>query len=56
MEAAAELYLATRKDNQPFDPAAFGFVFSTADIETHLKRTRAAHLAREGRKLHARAA
>ncbi|HEX7362350.1 MAG TPA: hypothetical protein VF283_17805 [Bryobacteraceae bacterium] len=50
MEAAAELYLAARKDNQPFDPAAFGFVFSTAEIESHLKRARAAHLAREQRK------
>ncbi|HEX7362758.1 MAG TPA: hypothetical protein VF283_19885 [Bryobacteraceae bacterium] len=56
MEAAAELYLAARKDNRPFDPGAFGFVFSTVDIETHLKRVRAAHLAREGRKLHAQAA
>jgi hypothetical protein len=56
MEAAAELYLAARKDNQPFNPAAFGFVFSTAEIENHLRRLRAAHLAREGRKLHARAA
>jgi hypothetical protein len=50
MEAAAELYLAARKDNQPFDPAAFGFVFATAEIETHLQRLRAAHLAREQRK------
>ncbi|MGH9625088.1 MAG: hypothetical protein ACRD4G_12215 [Bryobacteraceae bacterium] len=56
MEAAAELYLAARKDNQPFDPAAFGFVFSTAAIENHLRRVRAAHLAREQRKLHAQAA
>ncbi|MGH9654681.1 MAG: hypothetical protein ACRD6B_14595 [Bryobacteraceae bacterium] len=50
MEAAVELYLAARKDNRPFDPAAFGFVFSTADIENHLKRVRAAHLAHEQRK------
>ncbi|MGH9652632.1 MAG: hypothetical protein ACRD6B_04110, partial [Bryobacteraceae bacterium] len=50
MEAAAELYLAARKGNQPFDPAAFGFVFSTADIQNHLKRTPAAPLAREQRK------
>ncbi|HEX7361633.1 MAG TPA: hypothetical protein VF283_14175 [Bryobacteraceae bacterium] len=49
MEAAVELYLAARKDNQPFDPAAFGFVFSTVDIENHLKRARAAHLATEQR-------
>ncbi len=50
MEAAVELYLAARKDNRPFDPAAFGFVFSTADIENHLKRVRPAHLAHEQRK------
>ncbi|MGH9622055.1 MAG: hypothetical protein ACRD45_20420, partial [Bryobacteraceae bacterium] len=50
MEAAVELYLAARKDNRPFDPAAFGFVFSTADIENHLKRVRAGHLAHEQRK------
>ncbi|MGH9622985.1 MAG: hypothetical protein ACRD4G_01440, partial [Bryobacteraceae bacterium] len=46
MEAAAELYLAAQKDDRPFDPAAFGFVFSTAEIESHLTRGRAAHLAR----------
>ncbi len=56
MEAAAELYLAARKDNQPFDPAAFGFVFSTAGIEDHLKRLRAAHVAREQMKSHSHAA
>ncbi|MGH9772399.1 MAG: hypothetical protein ACRD4Q_11985 [Candidatus Acidiferrales bacterium] len=56
MEAATELYLAARKDNQPFDPAAFGFVFSTAGIEDHLKRLRAAHVAREQMKSHSHAA
>ncbi|MGH9438933.1 MAG: hypothetical protein ACRD22_13815 [Terriglobia bacterium] len=49
MEAAVELYLAAQKDNWLFDPAAFGFVFSTAEIENHLKRSRPAHLAREQR-------
>ncbi len=56
MEAAAELYLAAAKDNQPFDPAAFGFVFSTAEIENHLKRLGAARFASEQRKSLARAA
>ncbi|HEX7361598.1 MAG TPA: hypothetical protein VF283_14000 [Bryobacteraceae bacterium] len=56
MEAAAELYIAARKGNRPFDPASFGFVFSTADIENHLKRVRAAHLAREQGKSLAQAA
>ncbi len=56
MEAAAELYLAARKDNQAFDPAVFGFVFSTAEIENHLKRLGAARFASEQRKSLARAA
>ncbi|HEX7360356.1 MAG TPA: hypothetical protein VF283_07675 [Bryobacteraceae bacterium] len=56
MEAAVELYLAAQKDNWLFDPAAFGFVFSTAEIENHLKRSRPAHLAREHRKSPVRAA
>ncbi|HEX7363339.1 MAG TPA: hypothetical protein VF283_22845 [Bryobacteraceae bacterium] len=46
MDAACELYLAAQKDHRPFDPSAFGFVFSTADIETHLKGLGAAHRAR----------
>jgi len=42
LELAAQLYLAAQKDHQPFEPAAHGFDFSSAEIERHLARVRAA--------------
>jgi hypothetical protein len=36
LETASRLYLAAKETHQPFDPAANGFVFSTAQIEQHL--------------------
>ena len=41
LEAAAKLYLTAKQNNETFDPAANGFVFSTAEIEQHLARTAA---------------
>ena len=41
LEQAAKLYLAAQQDNQPFDPAAHGFVFSIDVIEGYLARVRA---------------
>ena len=41
LEQAAKLYLAAQQDNQPFDPAAHGFVFSIDLIEGYLARVRA---------------
>jgi len=37
LEQAARLYLAAKKENKPFDPAAFGFEFSIVDIERFLE-------------------
>ncbi|MGH9619366.1 MAG: hypothetical protein ACRD45_06595, partial [Bryobacteraceae bacterium] len=56
LETAAKLYLAAKHDNKPFNPAAFGFVFSTAEIEQYLEGVRAANLAREAMKAQLRAA
>ncbi|MGH9772916.1 MAG: hypothetical protein ACRD4Q_14670 [Candidatus Acidiferrales bacterium] len=56
LEANPELYLAAQKNNRPFDPAVFGFVFSTVEIQNHLKHVRAAHLAPEPRKSFVKAA
>jgi hypothetical protein len=38
LEAAAKLYTAAKRDNKPVDPAAFGFVFSSAEIDAFLAR------------------
>ena len=38
LDEAARLYLAAKQENKPFDPAEFGFDFSTEEIEHHLKR------------------
>jgi hypothetical protein len=38
LEAAAKLYATAKRDNKLFDPAAFGFEFSTAKIEDFLSR------------------
>ncbi len=35
-ELAAQAYREARENNQPFDPAALGFVFSTAEIQAFL--------------------
>ena len=37
LEQAARLYLAAKKENKPFDPAALGFEFSIVDIERFLE-------------------
>jgi hypothetical protein len=37
LDEAARLYLAAKQESKPFDPAEFGFEFSTQDIEHHLK-------------------
>ncbi|HEX7363476.1 MAG TPA: hypothetical protein VF283_23540 [Bryobacteraceae bacterium] len=44
LEMAAKLYLAAKRDNKPFDPAAFGFDFSISAIEDYLEGIRAANL------------
>jgi hypothetical protein len=44
---AAMLYLAAKKDRQPFHPADFGFEFSIADIESYLHGQRARQVADE---------
>ena len=41
---AAKLYIAAKHDRQPFDPAEFGFEFSTADVEDFLRGQRAPFL------------
>jgi hypothetical protein len=56
LETAAKLYLAAKHDNKPFDPAAFGFVFSTAVIEDYLESIGAASVAPEHLKTQLRAA
>jgi hypothetical protein len=45
-QRAANLYLAAQHDRQSFDPAAHGFEFSIADIETYVEDLRAANVAR----------
>ena len=42
LDLASKLYLAAQQDHTPFDPAANGFDFSTAQIEHYLARVRAA--------------
>ncbi|HEX4231537.1 MAG TPA: hypothetical protein VHZ07_22905 [Bryobacteraceae bacterium] len=41
---AAKLYVAAKHDRKPFDPADYGFEFSTADLEGYLHGQRAAFL------------
>jgi hypothetical protein len=41
---AAKLYVAAKHDRKPFDPAGYGFEFSTADLEGYLHGQRAAFL------------
>ena len=41
---AAKLYIAAKHDRKPFDPAEFGFDFSTADVEGFLHGQRASFL------------
>jgi hypothetical protein len=36
MELAVHMYRKAKNEERPFDPAEFGFVFSTAEIERHL--------------------
>jgi hypothetical protein len=38
LDQAARLYLAAKQENKSFDPAAFGFEFSIAEIETFIGR------------------
>jgi hypothetical protein len=44
LSIAAKLYVAARHDRQPFDPAKFGFEFSTQDVEAFLHGQRASFL------------
>jgi hypothetical protein len=44
LSIAAKLYVAAKHDRKPFDPAYYGFEFSTADIEGYLHGQRAAFL------------
>ncbi|HEX4231971.1 MAG TPA: hypothetical protein VHZ07_25110 [Bryobacteraceae bacterium] len=44
---AAKLYVAAKHDRKPFNPADFGFEFSTADLEGYLYGQRAALLTEE---------
>jgi hypothetical protein len=44
LETAAKLYTAAKHDRKPFDPAEYGFVCSTEDVECYLEGVRAAHL------------
>ncbi|HEX4808550.1 MAG TPA: hypothetical protein VH325_06455 [Bryobacteraceae bacterium] len=41
---AAKLYIAAKHDHKSFDPADFGFEFSTADVEAYLQGQRASML------------
>jgi hypothetical protein len=41
---AAKLYIAAKHDRKSFDPADFGFEFSTADVEAYLQGQRASML------------
>jgi hypothetical protein len=47
LEMASKLYLAAKRDNKPFDPAEFGFDFSTSAIEDCLEGVRSANIARQ---------
>jgi hypothetical protein len=38
LKLATESYLAAKKENKPFDPAALGFDFSIHDLELHAGR------------------
>jgi hypothetical protein len=44
LQTAAGMYITAKQDHQPFDPAAYGFDFSVADIESYLKGVHAARL------------
>ena len=44
LEAAAKLYTAAKHNKKPFNPADFGFEFSTEDVEAYLEGVRAAQL------------
>jgi hypothetical protein len=44
LDVAAKLYTAAKHDKKSFDPADFGFEFTTEDVETYLEGVRAAHL------------
>jgi hypothetical protein len=44
LSIAAKLYVAAKHDRKRFDPAYYGFEFSTADIEGYLHGQRAAFL------------
>ncbi len=46
LEIAAKQYLAAKQSGVPFEPAANGFVFSTAQIEEHLERLPAPNMPR----------
>ena len=43
LAAAAQLYLTAQPQNHSFNPADFGFEFSTRDIELYLAREHAAN-------------
>ena len=43
LQMLAGLYVAAKKDGKPFDPAHYGFEFSTEDIENYLEGVRAAN-------------
>jgi hypothetical protein len=46
LETAAQLYAASKQQNQPFDPARHGFEFSTSEIESFLERMRSLNAAK----------
>jgi hypothetical protein len=47
LQMAAGLYVAAKKEGKPFNPAQYGFEFSTADIENYLEGIRAAKATRD---------
>jgi hypothetical protein len=55
LEMAAKLYLAAKKDRQPFHPEEYGFEFSIEDVECYLEGARVAATVRETPKSEGRA-
>ncbi|MFL6546068.1 MAG: hypothetical protein ACJ8LM_12935 [Candidatus Udaeobacter sp.] len=47
LQMLAGLYVAAQKEGKPFDPAQYGFEFSTEDIENYLAGIRAAQATRD---------
>ncbi len=47
LQMLSGLYVAAKKEGKPFDPAQYGFEFSTKDIENYLEGVQAAKAARD---------